>query len=292
MAEPSSAPHLPGRSGALGAYGFRVLGIDGSADELGLQPVPDGACWPDLVLAWEPADARRRPPHAHLDDERATLLLLDGGYVELDRSSATAVVATPRPLPAADLVHPYLAGPAGIFAHWHGRAALHAGAAVVGGVAWALLGDKEAGKTTTLAFLDDLGVPIVTDDLLVTDGAHCDPGPRTLDLRPETAARRHQHGARLVRDGERARVRLALVAAPVPLGGFVVLDVGEVPRLDPVPLAARLRELQGALATAPPDGLLLDLVARPMWRFTRPRRWDAIPASLEVLLRELGRLGV
>ena len=129
------------------------------------------ACW------WHWSPGAQRPTAAHLDDDGACLLLLDGGYVAVRRATGTAVVHTRRPVPAEDVVHPYLAGPAGIFAHWEGWMAFHAGAVVHGGGAWALLGDKGAGKTTTLAHLDDRGVPVLTDDLLVTDGVVAHPGP-------------------------------------------------------------------------------------------------------------------
>jgi hypothetical protein len=273
-------------SSVWGAYGLRVLGLEAPGDQLGLVPLDATDGCPELRLAWAPAVPARRPSRSHLDDRSAALLLVEGGYVEITRRPSTAVVHTSRPTTEPDLVHPYLAGPAGIVAHWNGWMALHAGAMAIGDGTWAFLGGKEAGKTTTLAALTDLGHAVVTDDLLVLDGLTVKPGPRALDLRPDAARRRHQRGV-VVRDGERWRVRVpAMASAGVPpLKGWFVLDAGDELQLEPVPLPERLARVREALATTPTDGeAVLDLLSLPMWRLRRPVTWAHLGASVEAVL--------
>ena len=126
--------------------------------------------------------------------------------------------------PDRDLVYPYLAPAAAVAARWMGRDSFHAGAVVVGGGAWAILGDNENGKSTTLAWLALHGHPVLTDDLLVVDGEAALAGPRCIDLREETSERLGV-GEPLGVVGQRERWRLALgvVPAQVLLRGFVTL---------------------------------------------------------------------
>jgi hypothetical protein len=290
---PDPASPRPPDVTRFGAYGFRIEGLEGDPEALGLNPLPEGDSTTTRALhvSWAPAVPAQRPTAAHLDDDGACLLLLDGGYVAVQRATGTAVVHTRQPVPPEDVVHPYLAGPAGIFAHWEGWMAFHAGAVVHGGGAWALLGDKGAGKTTTLAHLDDRGVPVLTDDLLVTDGVVAHPGPRALDLRPDAATRRGQ-GGQVVREGERVRVALGPVGGPVPFLGWVVLAAGPTTSLRPVPVGERLSHLRRALAAAPSEPeRLLDLLTRPMVRFERPLRWEELDTSVDVLLERLSHPG-
>ncbi len=132
----------------LGAYGFRLSGVD-AATEL-LAPVePD---WPELELLAVVDDAPP-PPHDRVSEDRAELTLRSGGWVELDRDASRATYHLHRRVRDGDLLHPYLAPVAALAARWLGRESFHAGAVIVDGGAWALLGDKEAGKSSTLAHL-------------------------------------------------------------------------------------------------------------------------------------------
>ena len=168
---------------AAGAYGFRLLGLDGARSLL----VPAPAAWPPLEVAVA-ADAPG-PPCDRVGPDRAELKLLTGGWVGIDRSPGRAVYHLPRHVDHGSLVHPYLAPVALIAARWLGRESFHAGAFVVDGGVWALLGDKEAGKSTTLAWLAAHGRRVVCDDALVLDGSTALAGPRSIDLRAESAQR-------------------------------------------------------------------------------------------------------
>ena len=94
----------------------------------------------------------------------------------------------PAPLSADELVHPFLAPAAALFAHWHGREGLHGGALALGGTAWGVIGDRLGGKSSLLAALAVSGTDVVCDDVLVLDGREVYPGPRTVDLREDAAA--------------------------------------------------------------------------------------------------------
>ncbi len=191
--------------------------------------------------------------------------------------------------PDEDLLHPYLAPAAALYWQWAGREAIHAGVFEVGGGAILMLGDKEAGKSTTLAWLATQGgTPVLSDDLAVLDGDDVLVGPRSIDLRvgQGTLPGVSEH---LVRSGERHRVRLPAASPTLPLAGLVVLDWAPEAELGP----GRLRRPHGADRTpadvpdraGEPDG-----VVGAGQRADDPgRRGRAIPPGCAVL-PPLGRL--
>ncbi|WP_337059259.1 hypothetical protein [Kineococcus sp. G2] len=235
---------------------------------------------------------------AHLDAERARLGVPGGGSVLVDRASRTTTFTTPHPLSDAEVVHPHLASTAVTVAHWRGRLALHAAAVVAGGRAWALLGERGAGKSTALYSLVRAGLVPVTDDVLVLDGARVLPGPRCVDLRLPSA----EHfgaGDDLGVVGRRRRWRVALeqdagdLPDDVELGGFVHLAWGQSTAVDTVPAQHRLPALLDALALRlpPADQVgLLRLLALPTVRLTRPRRLEDAERVADALAAHLTRL--
>src|SRR6202041_3496235 len=93
----------------------------------------------------------------------------------------------PRPVPAECLAQPHLASAAAALGIWAGCQALHGGAFVHAGRAWALVGDKGAGKSTALAQLAAAGITVLADDLVICQKGTILAGPRSVDLRPEAA---------------------------------------------------------------------------------------------------------
>ena len=81
-------------------------------------------------------------------------------------------------------MHPTLSRLALHVALAQGRDALHAGALLGSAGAWAVVGTKEAGKSTLLAACARAGIEVMTDDALFIDGDSCLAGPRCIDLRP------------------------------------------------------------------------------------------------------------
>ncbi|GAB7190150.1 hypothetical protein NUM3379_08560 [Kineococcus sp. NUM-3379] len=228
-----------------------------------------------------------------LTAERAELPLPRGGRVEISRAGRRTVITSPVPVPDTEVVHPHLASTAVTVAHWQGRLALHAAAVVAGGSVWAVLGDRGAGKSTTVLALARAGCPVVTDDVLVLDGTRALPGPRCIDLRAPAAAH-YGTGEELGRVGSRERWRVGPAGGEPPadlhLAGFVELAFGGRARVEAVPGHARVPLLLRGLALKVPPadpGALLRLAALPVVRFTRPRDLGSLDASVRLLLAEL-----
>jgi hypothetical protein len=178
-----------------------------------------------------------------------------------------------------------------VMARWLGREGMHGGAVAVDGAAWAVLGDKTAGKSTTLAALALAGLDVVSDDVLViADGAVL-AGPRSIDLRTE-AAQRLGVGEALGQVGTRERWRLALspVVPELPLRGWITLDWGETTALESLSGAERLAALiphRGVrLAPAAADALLR-LSALPHLRLVRRRHWDSLAEATARLVEAI-----
>ena len=258
------------------AYGLQVHGLDHVVE---LSPVAA----PGALRVEVSQSDGVRPVVRPLDADRGVLLLADGRHLAVDRQAGTARFAGPRLAPD-QLAHPHLGPVATVVNRWAGREAFHAGAFVAGGCAWAVLGPRTAGKSSLLAGLAERGVPVLSDDIVVTDGSLAYAGPRCVDLRQPLP------GSALTTTPARAgtRLRVALPALPgaVPLGGWVFLGWGGtalVP-VGPDALLARLAAWRawGSLASDPVT--LLRLATLPAWDLTRPRDWAAVPVTLTGLL--------
>ena len=130
------------------AYGYLIAGIDGG-DTLAVR---GAQAWPVLRVSTgiESRDGARR---VDLGPDRASIDTLTGRLL-LEREPVRMTVLADRRLPDADLVHPCLWPAAAVFARWRGLETLHGGAFVDGrGGAWAVLGDRGAGKSSLLAAL-------------------------------------------------------------------------------------------------------------------------------------------
>jgi len=158
---------------------------------------------------------------------------------------------------------------------------------VAGGGTWAVVGEREAGKSSTLAALALDGHPVVTDDLLVVDGGMAHVGPRSVDLR-EASARRLNAGVPLGVVGARPRWRLGLpddVPKPA-LRGWVFLGWGDsvsVRRLAVTEVLPRLSEQLTLNIPVGDPARLLELAGLPAWELRRPREWQQLPATVEWL---------
>jgi hypothetical protein len=269
-----------------GCYGFRLAGVDAARDLL----VDAPADWPLLALRREP----RAPGGPRVDrvGAESAELPVHGGWMTVERDPARVTFRLSARPPDRDLVHPYLAPAAALAARWAGRESFHAGAFVAADGAWAILGDKESGKSTTLAHLALSGHDVVADDLLVIDGDAVLAGPRCIDLREQSAAHLGA-GAPLGVVGVRERWRLPLppVAARVPLRGWVTLSWDDRVGVDvlrgPERMLALLPFRSVQLAPGAPADLV-DLSSLPVLRLRRPQRWDALEAAAARLLEAIG----
>jgi hypothetical protein len=271
----------------IGAYGLRLAGLDAAA----LLLVPARPEWPLFKVASKPGRASSR--YDRVGDDRACLALQNGGEIEIDRTPGRIVFRLPDEIEAPELVHPYLAPAAAVIAPWFGRESFHAGAFVTGGGVWALVGEREAGKSSTLAWLALRGYDVVCDDILVVEGMSAFAGPRSIDLRGE-AARYLGAGEPLGTVGvrERWRVQLGPVAEELTMRGWVFLAWSERVEAAPLSGAERLRRLfanRGARLPPTRPALLLDLADLPGWELRRPPGWGSLPAAGERLLEIVAR---
>ncbi len=271
-------------AGRVGAYGLAITGLSGANGRLMQAP----AHWRQLhlVQARPPADTATV---AFVDDERAFVPLDHDHAVSVDRRRRTAVVLARSDRDDERLAHPLLVIPASLFAHWEGRAALHGGAFVAGARAWGVLGDKRAGKSTTLAALALAAAPIIADDLLVVDRLRVLRGPQHVDLRPSSARRLDlPRDVKLVR--RRHRLRPPAAPAEVPLGGWVFLAWGRRPALRRLTRSDALRRIAQRFSFPALDRdplQLLELASRPAFELVRPHTMAGIAETTRWLM-ELG----
>jgi hypothetical protein len=268
-----------------GAYGMALPCLAAVQDLL----VPAAPDWPTLEVVQEQGLARAT--EERVEARRALLILRNGGEIEIERAGPRALFRVPVPLSPEALLHPYLAPVASVVAHWSGRESLHAAAVVVDGAAWALLGARESGKSSTVAWLAHAGFGVLCDDILVLDDGEALAGPRAIDLRADAAARLQVgEDLGLVGERERWRLRLEPVPAAVPLAGWVSLSWGDRVEISIVPPSRRIARLvaqRGLRVPASDPALLVDLAALPALELRRPRDWGSLPEAGNRLLDAL-----
>lgn len=267
-----------------GAYGLRFTGEPPRSNLM--SEVSDAA--PEVSIQRRTGTVE--PPNVVTEDH-ATVPLINGGGLELDRQRRAATLTTPSSLSDDELAHPYLAPIAAVFSQWLGRAPFHAGAVLVGSEAWGIIGEREAGKSSLLAALAVAGHPVLADDLLVVDDGVVHAGPRTLDLR-EPAATHFGRTRHLQHAGARERWRLDLEPAPptAPLAGWIIPQWSEEITVTFESAGAAIHHISPARSVS---GLAIDpeafmaAGARPVAVFTRPRRLGLIEEGVERLVGAL-----
>jgi len=269
----------------LGAYGLRLEGVEAAASLFVTAP----ASWPAFTLRSRIGAAG--PGGEHVTDDHARLLLRTGGEIEIDRAAGDVLLTVPGQVGPQALVHPYLAPAAAVIARWLGRESFHGGAFAAAGGVWGVLGERESGKSSLLAWLALRGEPIVCDDMLVVHDGAAFAGPRSVDLRRETAEQL-EAGEELGVVGARERWRIALppIEPELPLAGWVFLDWGDavmVRAVEPSERLARLLHHRGVRLPPASHEALLELAALPGLELVRPRSWDSVADAGERLLDAL-----
>jgi hypothetical protein len=273
----------PSAEPLLGAYGLRLRGVE-KASALLVRALPE---WPLFELSARIGDGALAGER--VTDDRAELTLRTGGRIDIERTPGRVTYTVPRRLRHDELVHPYLAPAAALISHWLGRESFHAGSFVANGGCIALLGERESGKSSTLAWLALKGHTVVCDDMLVLDEARPFLGPRSVDLRQE-AARHLGAGKGIGVTGARERWRVDLEShrgEPPPLAGWVFLSWGSRIELEKIPASERLPRLfaQRGLRLPPSDPTaIIELAALPAWELRRPRDWTSLGPAAERLL--------
>ena len=265
-----------------GAYGICLRGLEGAAELL--VEVPQDA--PEYRVEAEIGEAPT--PDERVDDGHAELRLRSGGQIVVDRAAGTILYRVPHPVREDELVHPYLAPAAAVIGRWHGHESVHAGAFAVGGQALGVVGTRESGKSSTLAWLARAGVDVLCDDMLIVDGETPLAGPRSIDLR-EDAARRFDAGEPIGMTGARERWRLQLGATTnnATLRGWVVLAWGDEVAARPLKASERIPRIASERGLRLPpvrEDALLELATLPAWELSRPRDWASLPQAADLLL--------
>jgi hypothetical protein len=268
----------------LGAYGLTIELPDA-------EPVlgPADSSWPTwAVLQLKGSEAADE----FIGPDNAAKPYPEGGCTLVDRRTNTTTFVLPELRPADLIVHPMLSFTAVVAARWSGAQSFHAGAFVLDGGAWGVLGRKGAGKSTLLATVAAHGYPVVCDDVLVVRGRTCLAGPRAIDLREGVAPRFPQASFRGVINGrERWRLPLPETPAEIPLHGWLALEWG--PRsIAPLGPGERFGLLAESLAVRlpPPDpSALFDLATLPMLSVGREPDLQQMDSLIGVLTSGIRR---
>lgn len=267
-------------STAPGVYGLRLTGLDAGSI---LAEVDAGS--PALEISVERGRASDRTERFGPDS--AEISLIEDGWVSLERSGMAHFVLA-NEVPPEELVHPWLVPAAAVFSRWLGRQVLHGGVIARNGKAVAVLGHKEAGKSSLLARLATAGtVEVMADDLVIAQDGTVFAGPRCIDLRPgSTEAVAGADPERIVRDGSRLRLDLPPCTPSARLAGIVTLGWSDGPDV----LLERHSTFEGLTSLIPhtvveADGSvgLLEFLDLPLWQLTRPKQWAAMPEAIDRL---------
>jgi hypothetical protein len=241
---------------------------------------------PEYAVAAE--IGRAASPDEFVEADHAALRLRSGGEIAIDRGAQTILYRVPHDVRPDELVHPYLAPAAAVINRWMGRESVHAGAFAVDGSALGVVGTREAGKSSTLAYLARSGVDVLCDDMLIVDGETPLPGPRSIDLR-EDAAKRFEAGDPIGMTGarERWRLRLGATTGHATLKGWVFLAWGDEIAARPLKASERIPRIAAERGLRLPpvrEDALLELATLPAWELSRPRDWASLPQAADLLL--------
>lgn len=268
-----------------GAYG---LSFGPPVDPGYLVDVPSD--WPRWEVAWQLRPAEEAETQ-HLGPSSALVNVLPAGQVHIDRDSSRSTFWLPEPPSPHAWAHPYLSSTAVVTARWAGQVSLHAGCFVLDGGAWGVIGERNAGKSSTLAWLASQGVPVLCDDILVVDQDRALAGPRCLDLR-RSAWEHFGLGTYIgwVGTRERWRAQLGPVQPSYPLRGWVTPSWGNQVRVRRMTGPERMRQLMAHRGLRIPENNgapWLGPLALPMYKLTRPADWAEIDKAMQVLLDAL-----
>ena len=229
-------------------------------------------------------------PRTRIGLDRAEIGLLEGEQAVVDRAGRTATFLALSLPDDGRLLHPFLTAVATVFAWWEGHVAIHGGAFATEAGAWAVVGEREGGKSSTLAALALAGRRVLADDLIVLSGETVLAGPRCIDLRPGVSeALEVETRVRAVRGGERFRLVQRPVEPECPLCGWVSLTWSERLEVRALSPGQRLDRLRASSSVPPPEPRrLMDLAKLPAWELSRPATLSSLEPAVDRLLSLTG----
>lgn len=264
-----------------GAWGCRFVSVDAASV---LQVARD---WQRIDLNITNLAAPCGHESSDWSDSGMRVALAGGGRLEIEWPSRVHLSLVGHPEPQC-VIQPHLTTAAAALAIHRGEQPFHAGAFVIDGEAWGIIGGRGAGKSSTLVLASLRGLTVVTDDLLVVRNGKALAGARCVDLREE-AARRLGTGRDLGIVGRRERWRVQLGSCPLelPLAGWILPEWGD-DCLEPIRPVARFQALVSAAAIKGlplnnPE-LYLNLATLPAFRWARPHGWSTALQSFEQLI--------
>ncbi len=273
---------------ARGAYGLR---LSAPVEDRFLVDVP--ADVPEWELEWRTGTYQEGEPERVSEDE-AVVNLQPAGRAHIQRDQRRSTLYLPDEPKTEAWPHPHLSSTAVVAGRWLGRQSFHAGSFVHEGKAWAILGEREDGKSSALAWLALHDIPVMADDIVIIDDGHVLAGPRCLDLR-QSAKEHFGAGNYIGKIGTRERWRIALGATPykAPFAGFIVLGWDAETATTTLSAAQRLPLLlshRGLHVPEVDEMAWLTFLAHPMVELRRPQQWSAMDAAMSALLSALAPL--
>ena len=260
-----------------GVYGMRLLGV-----------APDPALLAEVAAGAPTFEVFRSTTAAGPLEGGVVHELVEGaGSMAVRVEQRQVEYRLGRELTDDEIVHPWLAPAAAAMALYDGQLALHGAVLEQGGRCVAVLGDREAGKSTLVAAAAARGLGVMTDDVIVLDAGHrVHAGPRCIDLRSGSAAHFALGSGDLARSGTRHRIALPAVPSSAALAAIVILAWGPALSATPMSGAQAAQQLLPHVAAAH-DGSsfhrVLDLARVPHLQLVRPRDFGLLDATMDLL---------
>ncbi|HSL11290.1 MAG TPA: hypothetical protein VLA82_08265 [Actinomycetota bacterium] len=264
----------------------------------------DGERVPDGPLLIEYLPRPDNPFHAriHTDGDAIDLWIEGLGWYRVDPGAGR--VEVPAGVDEIAREERLWGIPTSLCAIARGDHPLHAATVEVEGRALLLAGPGRHGKTTLAAASHAHGFRLLSEDATICrPGATPTvvPGPALLRLRRDSYERLHVPDVELVGE-DPDRLHLAIsrdrrgTTEPVPIAGLVLLGVGDEMHAERVDATSAIQQLWHLSFWLPGDegranafARVADLASRvPVWRLTRPMRYE----TLDVVLEELERLAI